>query len=189
MDQKFNEIAPFPTVILVTPDDKEIGTCEKIKAHKEALLHRAFSVFVIRHHNGKVQALLQKRTSHKYHSGGLWTNTCCSHPQPDRLLLDEAKRCLEYEVGLNDIELKNIGRFIYKSSVGNGLIEHELDHVFVGIFSNDTPFTINPHEIDEVQWLDLDEIEEKYEQDKTQFTAWFEGAFHLLKKYLDNSFS
>jgi len=117
-------------VVLVDENDNEIGVEEKINAHRKGLLHRAFSIFVF---NSKNELLLQKRAADKYHSGGLWSNTCCSHPRPGENLKDAAHRRLQEEMGF-DCSLREVFSFLYKKSFDNGLTEHELDHVFFGKF-------------------------------------------------------
>ena len=121
-------------VILVDEHDREIGSGEKLQIHQEGKLHRAFSVLVF---NWKQELLLQKRKETKYHSGGLWTNTCCSHPRPGELTLEAAQRRLHEEMGLT-CPLREVGNFIYRAEFENGLIEHEYDHVLAGS-SDHTP--------------------------------------------------
>jgi len=118
-------------VILIDKDDKQIGQVEKLYAHQLGLLHRAFSVFIYRHAQSKIEYLLQKRNKSKYHSGGLWTNTCCGHPRPEEQLEKAAARRLKEEVGINS-DLLELSKYYYKADVGNNLIEHEIDHVFLG---------------------------------------------------------
>src|SRR4249919_2599143 len=112
-------------VILVNEQNEAIGTMEKMEAHRKALLHRAFSVFIF---NSKGEMLLQQRALNKYHSGGLWTNACCSHPRPGELIEDAATRRLKEELGF-ETPLKKIFQFTYQASFDNGLTEHEFDHV------------------------------------------------------------
>ena len=133
-------------VILVDEKDKEIGLEEKIKAHKEGKLHRAFSVFVF---NQKGEMLLQRRALTKYHSGGLWTNTCCSHPRKGEDVDKAASRRLKEEMGFS-CGLKEVFSFIYKTGFDNGLMEHEFDHVFVGAYESEPK--INPEEVAEYKW-------------------------------------
>jgi isopentenyl-diphosphate delta-isomerase len=117
-------------VILVDSEDNPIGTMEKMEAHEKGLLHRAFSVLIF---NSKGQMLLQKRARSKYHSGGLWTNTCCSHPAPNESVAEAAKRRLKEEMGI-DAEPKFAYKFIYKTPLDQNLVEHEVDHVFTATF-------------------------------------------------------
>ena len=132
-------------VILVNEADEPLGEMEKLKAHEQNKLHRAFSVFVFsKNKNNKWQLLLQKRALNKYHCGGLWTNTCCSHPQPGESVLDAGLSRLKEELGIDDIQLKDAGSFIYQADFPNGLSEHELDHVLVGVCDEDIKFDLNP---------------------------------------------
>src|SRR5688572_11010720 len=121
-------------VVLVDASDKVVGTMEKMEVHEKGLLHRAFSVFVF---NSKRELLMQQRALQKYHSAGLWTNTCCSHPRPGEETISAAKRRLKEEMGL-EIELESQFSFIYKTTFGNGLTEHEYDHVYFG-FTDQPP--------------------------------------------------
>lgn len=157
-------------VILVDTDDQAIGTMEKLEAHRQGVLHRAFSVFVF---NAKGQMLLQQRAHTKYHSGGLWTNTCCSHPRPGENILMAAKRRLNEEMGLVlDISFKT--SFIYKADFDNGLIEHEFDHIFTG--TTELNPIINPEEVAEYKWLHADEIKQHMQTSPEAYTAWFKIA-------------
>ena len=176
-------------VILVDRNDNETGKEEKLKAHEKGLLHRAFSVFIFREKNNGIQLLLQQREKNKYHCGGLWANTCCSHPRPGEPVLDAGKRRLREEMGI-DLEspLGDVGSFHYKAAFDNGLIEHEVDHVLVGTFGSDTiPF--NPHEVESVKWLTLDELDEEYRQHPEHFTPWFMPALTLARRNIPFAFS
>lgn len=154
-------------VILVDEFDKEIGVMEKLEAHQKGLLHRAISVFVF---NDQGEMLLQQRALSKYHSPGLWTNTCCSHPRPDENVSDAAVRRLKEEMGLN-CSLNKKFEFLYKAEFDNGLIEHEYDHVFVGI-SNTQP-VINKSEVEEYQWIHPDLVNRMIVEYPENFTPWF----------------
>ena len=158
-------------VILVNEEDVQVGTMEKMEAHEKALLHRAFSVFVF---NQKGEMLMQQRALTKYHSGGLWTNACCSHPRPGEETLQAAERRLNEEMGFNT-SLKKVFHFTYKAPFDNGLTEYEFDHVFVGNFDGE----INPSE-DEVQdycYKSLEEIDKDLKAEPKKYTAWFHIAF------------
>lgn len=157
-------------VILVDENDKPIGNMGKLEVHQKGLLHRAFSVFIF---NDKGELLLQKRASTKYHSPGLWTNTCCSHPQPGEETLNAANRRLREEMGIDTILIHKTS-FIYRTEFDNGLTEHEFDHVFVGQ-SNDHP-VINKLEIDEFKWMSLNTIKEDIKNSPQNFTSWFKIA-------------
>jgi isopentenyl-diphosphate Delta-isomerase len=154
-------------VILVDEHDNEIGLMEKQEAHVKALLHRAFSVMVF---NNKGEMLLQQRALSKYHSGGLWTNTCCSHPRQGETTEKAAHRRLQEEMGF-DCALKLHQTFIYKAPFDNGLTEHELDHVFVGTY-NQNPF-VNPEEVNDFQWISLPELDQQLLDEPEKFTVWF----------------
>ena len=165
-------------IILVDENDKEIGSEEKIKVHKEGKLHRAFSIFIF---NSEGKMLLQKRAKSKYHSGGLWTNTCCSHPRAGESLNDAVHRRLKEEMGF-DCELKEIFSFIYKVKFDNNLSEYEYDHVFIGKFDGSPK--PNPDEADSYKWISLDELEKDIKQKPDDYTFWFKIAFDKLADYL-----
>jgi len=157
-------------VILVNTSDQAIGVAPKLDAHRNAQLHRAFSVF-IRDPQGRL--LLQRRADGKYHSGGLWTNACCGHPRPGEQTRDAAQRRLREEMGI-ECELVNTGAFTYRAEVGDELIEYEYDHVFVGAFSG-AP-SPNPLEIQDWRWISLDDVAAWLARDRAAFTAWFAEA-------------
>lgn len=154
-------------VILVDVNDNPLGTIEKLEAHHRGLLHRAFSVFLF---NSDGQMLLQKRARHKYHSAGLWTNTCCSHPQPGEPVESAAIRRLKEEMGIV-ASTSFAYKFIYKASLDHELIEHELDHVYIGQF-NGNPL-INENEVEDWKFVDLDWIQQDINKNPDQYTAWF----------------
>ena len=166
-------------VILVNELDEQIGTLEKIKAHELGLLHRAFSVFIF---NDKGEMLLQQRALSKYHSGGLWTNSCCSHPRPNEQSLDAAVRRLQEELGFTT-PLKKIFDFQYNAPFDNGLTEHEFDHVFAGNFTG--KITPNCDEVQDFIYLPIDEIEISITQNPDEYTAWFCIAFPKVKRWLN----
>lgn len=167
-------------VILVDQDDRETGVMEKIQAHREALLHRAFSVFVF---NSKGELMLQQRALGKYHSPGLWTNTCCSHPRPGEDTEAAAHRRLQEEMGF-DCTLTKIFHFTYKAPFDNKLTEHEVDHVFVG-FSDTLP-VINPEEVESYRFATLDDISVEMAENPELFTVWFQIAFERVAEYYLN---
>ena len=158
-------------VILVNKDDVETGVLEKMEAHEKALLHRAFSVFIF---NSNGEMLLQQRALNKYHSGGLWTNACCSHPRPSEDTLAAAQRRLAEEMGIAT-PLKKIFDFIYKAEFDNGLTEYEFDHVFVG-YSNNKP-DININEVANYAYRSMDRIELTVATSPEFYTEWFLIAF------------
>ncbi len=163
-------------VILVNEKDQELGTMEKLEVHQKGLLHRAFSVFVF---NDKNELLLQQRALNKYHSGGLWTNTCCSHPMPGENVVVAAKRRMVEEMGMNTSP-RPLFSFIYKAELENNLIEHELDHVLIA-YSNDQP-QLSPEEATEFKWMPIDLIRQDMEVNPTKYTAWFKI---ILKEYIN----
>ena len=164
-------------VILVNEHDEELGTMAKMEAHIKGELHRAFSIFIF---NEKKEMLLQQRAAEKYHSGGLWTNACCSHPRPKEENLDAANRRLQEELGFST-PLQKIFDFTYKASFDNGLIEHEFDHVFIGFY--DGEIVPNPDEVKDYSYLSMDEIEASIRQMQEKYTAWFCIAFPKVKDW------
>ena len=161
-------------VILVNDADEAIGTMEKIEAHKKALLHRAFSVFIF---NSKGEMLLHQRSFGKYHSAGLWTNACCSHPLPGEEIRSAAERRLKEEMGFIT-GLEEIFSFIYKVELGD-LTEHEFDHVFAGIY--DGNICHNTEEVLQHQYLSIEKIEKWLANQPEDFTVWFKLAFPTVK--------
>lgn len=164
-------------VILVDELDNEIGTKEKLQAHKDANLHRAISVLIF---NSKGEWLLQRRALSKYHSAGLWTNTCCSHPRPGEETLEAAKRRLMEEMGMDCNSLQHNFSFTYKVPLENGLTEYELDHVFVAT-TNDIP-SINKNEVEEWKYLPANEIENDLKSNPGNYTYWFKLIFEKMKR-------
>ena len=165
-------------VILVDENDNQVGVMPKLEAHQKGLLHRAFSVFIF---NSKYELLLQKRASSKYHSGGLWTNTCCSHPREGEEILDAANRRLIEEMGI-ETSLRKVHDFIYKAELDNDLTEHEFDHVFYGIYNEDP--IINEDEADDFKWIDMDSLNEDIKTNGNNYTIWFKIAFEYFYNYL-----
>ncbi len=158
-------------VILVDENDNQVGLMEKIEAHEKALLHRAFSVFV---YNKKKQLMLQQRALHKYHSPGLWTNTCCSHQREGESNIEAGKRRLQEEMGFST-ELDETISFIYKAPFDNGLTEHELDHILIGYY-NENPVP-NPDEVANWKWIDLEDLKNDIHKHPEKYTAWFKIIF------------
>lgn len=163
-------------VILVNAKDEAIGTMEKLKAHEEGVLHRAFSVLV---YNSQGEILLQKRAQGKYHSGGLWTNACCSHPRPDEDCRDAAKRRLIEEIGI-DAEPEFLYKFIYKANLDNDLIEHELDHVYT--CTSDSAPQLNQHEAEDFKYISLPEMFKDMKNHPEQYTFWFKMISERLER-------
>jgi len=153
-------------VILVDNNDNEIGQMEKMEAHRKGLLHRAISVFIC---NSKGDWLLQRRAPNKYHSNGLWSNTCCSHPFPGETNINAANRRLMEEMGLK-AEIKEIFQFIYSANLDNDLSEHELDHVFLGI--TDEKPDINPNEVSEWKYLNYSDLVYDIEHLPEKYSIW-----------------
>lgn len=154
-------------VILVDHSDQEIGVMEKMEAHRKGVLHRAFSVFL---YNDQKQLLMQRRASNKYHSGGLWTNTCCSHPRPGETILGAANRRLEEEMGIRNVSLSIVDHILYKVEFENGLTEHEYDYIVEGIYRFDP--VLNPDETDDFRWVALDELKAEVSKTPEKFTYW-----------------
>jgi isopentenyl-diphosphate delta-isomerase len=164
-------------VILVNEMDVELGLMEKMEAHTKALLHRAFSIFVF---NSNGEMLLQQRAITKYHSGGLWTNTCCSHPRPGETVLQAANRRLKEEMGF-ETNLIKVLDFVYKAPFSNGLTEHEFDHVLVGYYDG----IINPNqeEVEKYSFNSFSDIEISINESPDIYTEWFKIAFPLIKNW------
>lgn len=161
-------------VILVNERDEPVGLMEKMEAHEKGILHRAFSVFIF---NSRNELLLQQRALTKYHSAGLWTNTCCSHPRSGEETLAAAHRRLKEEMGI-EVPLSYKTQFIYKSEFDNGLTEHELDHVFVG--HTDTNPVINSEEVHSYSWRNLGELKDEIRSSPEHFTSWFRIALDKI---------
>ena len=162
-------------LILVDEQDNPIGTCEKMEAHRKGLLHRAFSVFIF---DAQGRMLLQQRALSKYHSGGLWTNACCSHPFPGEDNLTAATRRLQEELGFTT-SLRKAFDFYYRAAFDNGLTEHEFDHVFVGQYEG--ALEVNPQEVMDYCFLSLEETENQLETRPDRYTEWFKIAFPRLR--------
>lgn len=170
-------------IVLVDEQDKEIGVAEKLAAHQDNLLHRAFSIFIFRRKDAEIEVLLQQRAMQKYHSAGLWTNTCCSHPRPGETVLAAGERRLQEELGFT-ISLIQLGWFKYNAHFSNGLSEHELDHILVGEISLATEFKPNPAEIQATRWINLHQLNHELVTKPTQFTPWLAPAFKIAHSYL-----
>lgn len=164
-------------VILVDEFDNPLGTMEKMEAHQEANLHRAFSVFIF---NEKNELMLQQRALSKYHSPGLWTNTCCSHPRHGEETIDAAHRRMKEEMGF-DCEFEEAFSFTYLADVGGGLIEHEYDHVFIGK-SSGVP-VINRSEVNDWTYMPMETIREEINSSPEKYTVWFKIAFDEVDNY------
>jgi len=166
-------------LILVDEHDRETGTMNKLEAHRQGLLHRAFSVLIS---NSSNELLIHQRATGKYHSGGLWTNTCCSHPMPGESTLDAAHRRLQEEMGF-DCELHPAFHFIYRVELDNDLTEHELDHVFTGV-SDAIPYP-DSSEVAAYRWIALPALLQEIQEEPGQFTHWFKLILHTYADKLD----
>lgn len=164
-------------VILVDEFDNEIGLKEKMEAHVNPELHRAFSVFIFNDNN---ELMIQQRALSKYHSPGLWTNTCCSHPRKDEKTEDAAHRRMIEEMGF-DCDFAEAFTFLYKADVGGGLTEHEFDHVFIGR-SKIKPI-INKEEVNDWKYMSMDNIRKDMDQNPDLYTVWFQIAFDEVEKH------
>lgn len=165
-------------VILVNDKDEQLGLMPKLEAHEKGVLHRAFSVFIF---NEKNELMLQQRALHKYHSPGLWTNTCCSHQRDGESSLSAGVRRLREEMGF-EVPLKETTSFIYTATFDNGLTEHEFDHILVGKF-NDEP-KINEDEVASWKWISMDDLEKGMNENPNQYTAWFKIIFDKFQQHL-----
>ncbi len=164
-------------VILVNENNEQTGTMEKMEAHIKGLLHRAFSIFIF---NCKGEMLLQQRAVGKYHNGGLWTNTCCSHPGPGEDILAAAKRRLSEEMGFTT-NLSPAFNFTYKATFSNGLTEYEYDHVFTGLYDGD--IKTNVSEVSDYCYKTLADIEASLLTHPQKYTEWFKLALPEIKAY------
>lgn len=172
-------------LILVDEHDNQIGIAEKMLVHQSGKLHRAFSAFIFKKLNNNLQLLLQKRHIHKYHSGGLWTNSCCGHPEAQEQIIPAAKRRITEELGIQ-VELRSLGSFIYKNQFANGLIEHELDHILIGVYQNDV-IKPNPAEIDDFKWENVNDFDRVLSNPaiEHEFTVWLKPAWDIVREHLD----
>jgi len=173
-------------VILVNAQDIETGTAEKLEAHQKGLMHRAFSIFILRKSKSTLETLLQRRAASKYHSPNLWTNTCCSHPAPGENLVQAAKRRLKEELQLVIPELTAIGQFHYIAHFENGLTENEVDHVVIG-WHHAENFTPNPAEIQACRWISLTDLHQELLEKPQEFTPWLKPALAVLEAALNKS--
>ena len=165
--------------ILVNERDEPIGLMPKMEAHEKAVLHRAFSVFVL---NSKNEIMLQQRAHHKYHSPLLWTNTCCSHQREGETNIQAGSRRLFEEMGFKT-ELKELFHFIYKAPFDNGLTEHELDHVMIGYY-NDAP-NINTEEVEDWKWMPIEAVKSDIQNNPDLYTIWFKIIFDEFYHFLE----
>lgn len=163
-------------VILVDENDNQVGLMEKMEAHEKGLLHRAFSVFLF---NAQGEMLLHQRALSKYHSGGLWTNACCSHPRDNETTIAAAHRRLEEEMGF-DCEIEEVFHFVYKSKLDNDLTEHELDHVFIGQYEGE--ITPNPEEVESYKYISIPALSKDVKENPENYTEWFKICLEEVLK-------
>jgi isopentenyl-diphosphate Delta-isomerase len=174
-----NPIMKEEQVILVNERDEAIGLMPKLEAHQKAVLHRAFSVFIL---NDKKEIMLQQRAHQKYHSPLLWTNTCCSHQREGESNIVAGSRRLFEEMGFK-AELKELFHFIYKAPFDNGLTEHELDHVMIGYFNGNPQ--INPEEVEDWKWMKIEDVKQDMAKHPEIYTVWFRIIFDEFYHYLE----
>jgi isopentenyl-diphosphate delta-isomerase len=170
----------YTSVLLVNEQDEILGTAEKLSVHQTGDLHRAFSVLVF---NAQGEFLLQQRALAKYHSGGLWSNTCCGHPSQADNTAAQAEQRLFEEMGFRTL-LEPLLKFQYHAHLPNGLIEHEVDHVFIGQYAGEIPF--NPDEVQQVRWVSRDALLAEMAASPGNFTAWFLMLMPQLKDMLEH---
>ena len=180
-------LAPFADpnqeqVILVDKNDKAIGVAEKLLAHQNAQLHRAFSIFILRKTNNTTEVLLQQRQRNKYHSPSLWSNTCCSHPRPDEDIISAAQRRLPEEMGFST-DLQIIGKLHYKINVGARLprpflTENEIDYLLIG-YAQNPPIAINKQEVQDYKWMELKDLQKDLQKNPKKYTPWLKQILHL----------
>ena len=168
-------------VILVNEKDEQIGLMPKLEAHEKAVLHRAFSVFILNKNN---EIMLQQRASHKYHSPLLWTNTCCSHQRQGETNIQAGTRRLQEEMGFTT-QLKELFSFIYKAPFDNGLTEHELDHVMIGYY--DEKPQINPDEVENWKWMSIEAVRLDMIENPGIYTVWFKIIFDQFNHYIEDN--
>lgn len=168
-------------VILVNEKDEQIGLMPKLEAHEKAVLHRAFSVFILNKNN---EIMLQQRASHKYHSPLLWTNTCCSHQRQGETNIQAGTRRLQEEMGFTT-QLKELFSFIYKAPFDNGLTEHELDHVMIGYY-NEKP-QINSDEVENWKWMSIEAVRQDMIENPGIYTVWFKIIFDQFYHYIEDN--
>ena len=168
---------PKQHVILVDEQDNPVGEMEKLAAHQQGICHRAFSVFIFRKQY-HWQCLLQQRHFDKYHCGGLWTNTCCSHPFPQEETLQGASRRLREEMGIS-VPLQYVDKFHYIANCNNNLIENEIDHVFIGVANQDLIVTPNLTEVAQYKWMPVNDLLQELQQCQHLYTPWLAQALQI----------
>jgi len=171
-------------VTLVDNTGNITGYAEKIEAHLRGQLHLAFSLMITRKRNGETEYLLQQRAQDKYHSGGLWANTCCSHPMPEEQITDASQRRVFEELGIeSQLSMSNIGQICYRHTLDNNMIEHELDNILVAEV-DELNWRKNPNEVSQVKWWTESEVLASLSSEPSVFTAWFEEVFEYVKQHV-----
>lgn len=169
-------------IITVDENDVEQGSIEKIEAHLKGVLHRAFSIFIF---NSNGELLLQRRAMDKYHSSGLWSNTCCSHPRYGERLEEAVHRRIIEEMGI-DCELKEIFSFIYKAQLEDGLTEYEYDHVFAGKFDDEV--IPNKSEVEDYDWVSIEQLREDIKIRPENYTFWFKECLERVMSFIEGQY-
>lgn len=167
----------MPDIAIVDKKDNIIGFMDKEKVHKENILHRAFSIFVF---DKKMNLLIQKRSKEKYHSAGLWSNSCCSHQQKGEELEQAINRCMENELGVVINKRISVGKFYYNVKLENGMNENEIDRIYIA-FYNGEKLNINKDEIEKVEWINVDKLTKDIESSSEKYTYWFK---YILKEIM-----
>lgn len=187
--QPFSEIPDFsknnPFVVRIDKRDRMLGFENKQLVHERCLLHRAISVLIYRRRGKDIEILLQKRHKNKYHSGGLWANTCCSHPQPHGDLSVEAQKILIYEMGFS-VPLKQIGHFTYQEQVGKGVWESEYDYLFVGQYQEGDTIRYHPEEIFAIKWMPLEQLKSELKHKPDKYVVWLPEIMSMFNKYINH---
>ncbi len=173
-----NDAAKNDELVLVDLLDRQVGTASKERAHKEGMLHRAFSVMLWRAGAHGPELLLSRRAEGKYHSGGLWANSCCSHPRAGEDLADAARRRVAEELGATIRELREVGAFVYRAPFANGTTEYEFDHVFVATYDGEAQ--PDPTEVSEVRWVPTAHVMHEMLERPQKFCAWVPNVISLV---------
>ena len=180
LESEVKRFLAYEHLVLVNQQDEPLGYAEKMTVHEQALCHRAFSVFILRKTEAHDEVLIHQRNPLKYHSGGLWTNTCCGHPRPREDIKAAAERRLQEEMGIKT-SLHYLDKFHYIAKLDKGLTEHEVDYVFYA-YINDFNFTVNPNEVSDIKWLTIPALQDSLSQNPQTFTPWLDQALTILVK-------
>lgn len=184
MDRMERDPAKADRLILVDGLDREIGSATKAEAHRRGLLHRAFSVVLVREGEKGTEILLTRRAAGKYHSAGLWANACCSHPRRGETVAEAARRRLPEELGCGAEALEEIGSFVYRAEFGDGLAEYEYDHVLLGRIAGEPK--PDPEETSDIAWLTADELAQALAETPERFCAWAFTVFSLALRKIED---